>query len=375
MANTFDAYHRWLGIPPEDQPPNHYRLLGISLFEKLPEVIESAADQRMVHLRSFQTGPNADESQKLLNEVSAARLCLLKADTKTRYDRALKAKLDKQAAAKSPPITSSSAAAEPATAGKTKPAAATPIAAPLAAEPAAAPESGAFDFINASQPASADWQADAIRVGTSSFRKSAKASKRKSPAPMLMAIGVPAALIVLGLVVAVAMNSKSNDLAAGDARGTDTDMAIAQPNAATPKKIKELHPGESSSKESPKFAPLTNSTNLPSSHKTGLAGSSDPRIGGNSGGTNHEAKKVEGPESELADVGISAADLARRQKLQIPTDDGSGKSTGDKNSSTNPSSSSSSSAGNSGASGTGGNNTSADGPDGKPKPAHPAAGS
>ena len=125
---------------------------------------------------------------------------------------------------------------------------------------------------------------------------------------MLMAIGARAggALIVLGLVVAVAMNSKSNDLAPGDARGTDTDMAIAQPNAPTPKKIKELHPGESSSKESPKFAPLTNSTNLPSSHKTGLAGSSDPRIGGNSGGTNHEAKKVEGPESEPRRTSASA---------------------------------------------------------------------
>ena len=30
----FNAYHKWLGIPPEEQPPNHYRLLGIALFEK-----------------------------------------------------------------------------------------------------------------------------------------------------------------------------------------------------------------------------------------------------------------------------------------------------------------------------------------------------
>jgi uncharacterized membrane protein YgcG len=371
MANTFDAYHRWLGIPPEDQPPNHYRLLGISLFEKLPEVIESAADQRMVHLRSFQTGPNADESQKLLNEVSAARLCLLKADTKTRYDRVLKAKLDKQAAAKIPPAQSSSAA-NSATAGTTKaaaatPVAATPVAAPLAAESAAAPESGAFDFINAPQPASADWRADAMRVGTSSFRKSTKI-KQKSPAPMLIAMGVPAALIAVGLVVAVAMNSKSNDSASSDASGSNTDMAVAQPNFAQPKKIKELHPGESGSKESPKFSPLTNPPNPPSSHKTGPAGSSDPRIGGSAAGTNHEAKKVEGPESELADVGISAADLARRQKLQLPADDGSGKSTGAKNPSKNPSSGSSSSAGNSGSSGSGGDSTGADGSDVKPKP-------
>ena len=29
MAANFDPYYKWLGIPPEEQPPNHYRLLGI----------------------------------------------------------------------------------------------------------------------------------------------------------------------------------------------------------------------------------------------------------------------------------------------------------------------------------------------------------
>ena len=33
MPESFDPYHRWLGIPPREQPPNHYRLLGIDLFE------------------------------------------------------------------------------------------------------------------------------------------------------------------------------------------------------------------------------------------------------------------------------------------------------------------------------------------------------
>lgn len=46
MADSFDPYHKWLGISPKDQPPNHYRLLGIELFEGVPDVIESAADQR-----------------------------------------------------------------------------------------------------------------------------------------------------------------------------------------------------------------------------------------------------------------------------------------------------------------------------------------
>ncbi len=59
MASDFDPYHKWLGIPPEEQPPNHYRLLGVKLFEDDPEVIEAAADQRMGHLRTFQTGKRA----------------------------------------------------------------------------------------------------------------------------------------------------------------------------------------------------------------------------------------------------------------------------------------------------------------------------
>lgn len=27
MFAPFDPYHRWLGIPPSEQPANHYRLL------------------------------------------------------------------------------------------------------------------------------------------------------------------------------------------------------------------------------------------------------------------------------------------------------------------------------------------------------------
>lgn len=33
LPENFDPYHKWLGIPPEEQPPHYYRLLGIKLFE------------------------------------------------------------------------------------------------------------------------------------------------------------------------------------------------------------------------------------------------------------------------------------------------------------------------------------------------------
>ena len=74
MTEAFDPYHRWLGISPKDQPPNHYRLLGIDLFESNPDVIEAAADRQMTHVRTYQAGKHSQLSQKLLNEISAARV-------------------------------------------------------------------------------------------------------------------------------------------------------------------------------------------------------------------------------------------------------------------------------------------------------------
>lgn len=70
MTEQFDPYHKWLAIPPKDQPPSHYRLLGVELFEPDLDVIESAADQRMAHVRSFQTGQNSAASQRILNELA-----------------------------------------------------------------------------------------------------------------------------------------------------------------------------------------------------------------------------------------------------------------------------------------------------------------
>ena len=87
---SFDPYYHWLGIPPFKQPPNHYCLLGIELFESSPTVIENAADQRMGHLRRHQTGPHSLQSQELLNKVATAKICLLQPEKKAEYDATLK---------------------------------------------------------------------------------------------------------------------------------------------------------------------------------------------------------------------------------------------------------------------------------------------
>lgn len=89
MMEGFDPYHKWLGISPKDQPPNHYKLLGVDLFEADLDVIDNAADQRMTHVKRFAAGRHGALSQQLLNEISFARVCLMDREKKREYDEHL----------------------------------------------------------------------------------------------------------------------------------------------------------------------------------------------------------------------------------------------------------------------------------------------
>jgi hypothetical protein len=98
VANTsanpiFDAYHSWLAIPTDDQPPHHYRLLGIDLFEDDRDVVTNAADRQARHVRTFQLGPHTAACEQLLSEIFAAKICLLNPARRTAYDQQLKSKL------------------------------------------------------------------------------------------------------------------------------------------------------------------------------------------------------------------------------------------------------------------------------------------
>jgi hypothetical protein len=89
---TFDPYYQWLGIPRKDQPPDHYRLLALEPFEANLDVICNAADRQMAHVRTFQAGKHSAQSEQLLNEIAAARVCFFNPDRKTAYDAALRAR-------------------------------------------------------------------------------------------------------------------------------------------------------------------------------------------------------------------------------------------------------------------------------------------
>ncbi len=99
MDSTFDPYRKWLGIPPREQPPHHYRLLGLAAFESDTDAIAHAADARMTHLRTFQSGKHSELSQRLLNEIAAAQVCLLSPEKKARYDDELRRRLSSRGAA------------------------------------------------------------------------------------------------------------------------------------------------------------------------------------------------------------------------------------------------------------------------------------
>ncbi len=98
MPDDFDPYYVWLGIGAEEQPANHYRLLGIRPFEPNADVIDNAADRQTAHLRTLQSGQQGKHTQRLLNEVAAARLCLLKPESKAAYDQKLRAMMTAGAA-------------------------------------------------------------------------------------------------------------------------------------------------------------------------------------------------------------------------------------------------------------------------------------
>src|ERR1700750_2457126 len=93
MSADFDPYHKWLGIPREEQPPNLYRLLGLRLFEADRDVIANASDQRMALLKSFAIGQYSGLSEDLLNEVPRTKIWLLNPVKRLGYDKKLRDQL------------------------------------------------------------------------------------------------------------------------------------------------------------------------------------------------------------------------------------------------------------------------------------------
>ena len=67
MNKPLDPYEQWLGISPEQQPPHHYWMLGLKVFEEDQDIIQQIAEdvKSWIQIMSdlvvhFQTTINAD---------------------------------------------------------------------------------------------------------------------------------------------------------------------------------------------------------------------------------------------------------------------------------------------------------------------------
>lgn len=92
MPSEFDPYHELLGIVSPNRPPDHYTLLGLDLYESDGKKIDAASTERMGRLQDMANSEFVDHSQRLLNEMAAARRCLLSAVQKVAYDENLRTK-------------------------------------------------------------------------------------------------------------------------------------------------------------------------------------------------------------------------------------------------------------------------------------------
>jgi len=102
-SSNFDPYHKWFGIPPDEQPPHHYRLLRIAVFESDPDVIDNAYDTAMAQLKRHEVGEHGDFVEQLGRELLAARRCLLSPEKKSQYDQTLREQLSPEASPNRPP--------------------------------------------------------------------------------------------------------------------------------------------------------------------------------------------------------------------------------------------------------------------------------
>jgi len=85
---NLDYYREWLEVPDGPRPPSHYVLLGLAVYEADAQKISDAAAARLRMVRPYGL-KYPKESTDLLNQIAAAEVCLLDAETKAKYDRSL----------------------------------------------------------------------------------------------------------------------------------------------------------------------------------------------------------------------------------------------------------------------------------------------
>lgn len=84
MADGFNSYREWLGLAASS--PSYYELLGLPLQESDEGKIAAAAERARTRVRSYRPGPQAREWARLLDEIQAAKECLVDPERREQYD-------------------------------------------------------------------------------------------------------------------------------------------------------------------------------------------------------------------------------------------------------------------------------------------------
>jgi len=266
MPDHFDPYHVWLGIPPEEQPPHHYRLLGLRQFESNPDAISNALDQRLSHLRSVQAGKRGALSQQVLNEVSAAGVCLLDAARKKTYDEQLR---QKQAALA--PAHASSPSSRVIPVAQPLPLPVLPVPMPPMPVPAQPPAIPSFPPPAVSAPSTIPPAPAPLAIEVRGLAGAPrKRLARSNSGPWLAILGVAGlalvALVAVGIWWRTDPASQAATTASASGTGSTPAAATTPPSAAaaTPPAAPNPHSTSSGEPTSPTASPpITKATTVP----------------------------------------------------------------------------------------------------------------
>jgi cell division septation protein DedD len=88
-TKEIDVYKEWLKITETARPLNHYQLLRLKQFEDDGGKVREHYRKMNAHVRKYAAGEYGPLSQKLLNELAKAMLCLTDARRKAEYDASL----------------------------------------------------------------------------------------------------------------------------------------------------------------------------------------------------------------------------------------------------------------------------------------------
>lgn len=213
----FNPYHKWLGIPEGIGPPTHYQLLGIAPSECDPDVIQAAAIRQSSYIRNFQTGKYSQEATRILNEIAAAKTCLLDLAARAKYDAELEERnsipsLPGSAVGKPPVSSPSPYALAPSigsagTALKTTAATSTPGTSAAQSNPVKAPAPA-----SAPTPAPdlfSDLAANPVSKGLRASAPKLRRRKESNPLVVMAIVFAAAAVLVAMVIVVKRLNDKT----------------------------------------------------------------------------------------------------------------------------------------------------------------------